>query len=895
MHQAFAALMVGILGAAEAQPPSPYHELLAIAARHQESTVRKGALRALETLHWKPTTDRHWNLLAACGPDALRFLKSFLQSKESDTRSQCLRTIAEIGKNKPAREEALQLLTDRGVQEREPSVLKVCAEALVGLGWPANDEECAMVFARKPLPWAFVDALIGLPRGRYVSSMLSALEPLRKNPQFAPEARKRFDAIATGMPEEMARWLLGKDWRPASDDDWRMVISLGAYALPLFDRYLADKDLRFTVRAIEETLNLVKREPKARAGVFARLCSCAFDGNARVEVREAASAAIVALEGPANQQEMNLIVSHGKAAMPLVRRLFESGDQKARTSALECVAHLAKADVTLRNTAVDLLLSAWANPKIAQNALTHLAGLDWPKSATDFADTAKRNQKAWDALEPLATTAKPNEAKSLCGILETVARGKDDGAKKATSLLANLATTPKATSARPHALAALKRLAADPKFPARAGILKALVGVGDKDKTLRGDVAGFLASQLDPKLEGPTRDAVLDGLVALGWTPTSEAEVKKLIAIGPAALRLTEGLVQHPEPAIRKKALRVVSRTAEQHEKSRDVAFRQLAKLAQVPELSQEAVRVLRLLGWPRGDEDWADLAELGAPAMPILRTLIADTSPAVRGRAAAALAQVAAEDASLRPGAVSILLRLVLLDSSAPVREAAMASLAARLQWPASEADWGLLGKLHCKALVPLAWLTRRGPEAARQKARARARELYPALLAQAELRVDEASLLEGIELRWDLLSEDAEKKILELAARNKAELVEVEFRRILDLAEKSEERVHALAINLSRWPLAGVADKWKALSHLLENKALEPFRGARKLTVATWRAMLRKRSADLALWHEAFKKVAAATASRAKLGSLSKFITGNPQSYYARFAWKWKDILSR
>jgi len=896
MHQAFAALVVGILGAAEAQPPSPYHELLAIAARHQESAVRKGALRALETLRWKPTTARDWSLLAACGPEARPFLKSFLQSKEGKARSQCLRTIAEISKNEPARTEALQLLTDRGAGEREPSVLKACAEALVGLDWPAKDEECDMVFARKPLPWALVDALTRLLPGPHFSRMLTALDRLSKDPQSAPAAKKRLMDIARRLPEEMARCLLEKDWRPASDDDWRLLISLGVHALPLFDRYLADKDLKFTVRAIEEMVNLVKREPKARAEVFARLCSRAFDEKAGVEVREAAYNAIVALGGPANQKEMDLIVSHRKAAMPLVRRLFESRDQKARTSALECVAALAKADETLRGNAVRLLLAAWPDPELAQQALAHLGGIGWPRSASEFATTAKRNPKAWDALAAMLTAAKPKEAKTLCGILEALARGQDHAAaKEAMTRLSRIASNAKATSARPEAIEALKRLAADPKFPARAGALKALVEVADKDKTLRGDIADFLASQLDPKLEGPTRDAVLGGLAALGWAPTSEGEEKRLIAIGPAALRVTERLVQRPEAAIRKKALRVVSEIAKQHEESRDVAFRQMVKLAQDPELTQEAVRVLRSLGWPRGDQDWADLAKLGARAMPILKTLIADTSPAVRGRAAGALAQVAAKDPSLRPGALPILLRLVLYDPSAPVRQAAMKGLAVRLKWPTSEADWALLQALRCKTLRALAWLTRHAPQEIRQKARAKARDECAALVAEAERLVDEVSLLEGLELQWDLQFEDAEKKILELAARNKAELVEVEFRRALGLAEKTEDGVHGLAINLSRWPLGGVADKWKALSGLLENKALEPFRSARKLTVATWRAMLRKRSADLANWHEAFEKVATVSDPKAKLDSLTRFITANPQSHYARFAWKWKDILSR
>jgi len=898
MHQAIAALVVGILAAANAQPPTPYHELLTLASSHNESRVRKGALDALQALHWKPTTDRDWSLLGACGPEALPFLKSFLQSKESATLSQCFRTIAEISKNEPARTEALQLLTDRGAEERKPLVLKACAEALVSLDWPAKDEECDMVFAREPLPWALVDALTGLLPGPHFSRMLTALDRLSKDPQLAPAAKKRLMDIGRRLPEEMARWLLEKDWRPASDDDWRLLISLGVHALPLFDRYLAGKDLKFTVRAIEEMGNLVKREPKARTEVFARLCSSAFDEKARDQVREAAYSAIVALGGPANQKEMDLIVSRGAAALPLAKRLLESADQKVRSRGLECLARLAKADETLRDKAIGILLSAATDTELQKQALAHLRGIGWPRSASEFAATAKRNPKAWEALAAMLTAAKPKEAKTLCGILEALARGQDHAAaKEAATRLSMTASNPKATSARPEAIEALKRLAADPKFPRRAEILERLVGIARKNKTIAGEVADFLASQLDPKLEGPTRDAVLGGLAALGWAPASEVEEKKLVAMGPTALRVTERLVERPDPGTRKRALRIISEIAKQHQEARDVAFRQLARIAQDTtnkELSQEAVRVLRSMGWPRSDQDWADLAKLGAPAMPILKTLIADESQAVRARAAAAVADVVAKEPTLRPGAIPTLLRLVLLDQSAPVRKAAMEGLALRLGWPASDPDWALVEKLRCKALVALAWLARHAPDQTRRKARAKARDLCPALLAQAELRVDETSLLEGIELRWDLDSEDCEKKILALAGQNKPELVEVEFRRALDLADKTEQRVHALAITLSRWPLAGVADKWKALSSLLESEALEQFRNARKLTVANWRAMLRKRSADLATWHEAFERVAAGQ-PKAKLHSLTRFITANPQSYYARFAWKWKDILSR
>jgi len=900
MHQALAALVVGTLGAANAQPPTPYHELLALASSHNESRVRKGALDALQALHWKPTTDRDWSLLAACGPEAVPLLERLLESAAADTRSRCARAIAEIGKNKGARAEAIKILVDRGAAERDRSVRKACAEGLVGLGWPANDKDCDEVFARRPVPWPLVDDLIGSHPDPYASPMQPALERLKNAPRLGPEAKKRLEAIAKRTPPaEIAKKLLAENWRPASDQDWARLLSLGTHALPLFDRYLADKEVKFTLRAIEEMVNLVEREPKARAEVFARLCSRTFDEKVGVEVREAAYKAIVALGGPANQKEMDQVVSRGARGLPLAKRLLESADQKARGRGLECLARLTKADETLRGKAIGILLSAATGTELQKQALAHLRGLGWPRSASEFAATAKRTPKAWEALAAMLTAAKPKEAKTLCAILEALARGQDHAAaKEAVTRLSMTASNPKATSARPEAIEALKRLAADPKSPRRVEILERLVGIARKDKTIAGEVAGFLASQLDPKLEGPTRDAVLDGLAALGWAPASEAEERKLIAMGPAALRVTERQVEHREPAVRKKALRIISEIANQHQEARDVAFRQLARIAQDTtnkELSQEAVRVLRSMGWPRSDEDWADLAKLGARAMPILASLIADTSPAVRGRAAGVLAQVAAKEPTLRPAAIPSLLRLVLLDQSAPVRKAAMEGLALRLGWPASNPEWALVERLRCKALVALAWMVRHAPDQTRRKARAKARDLCPALLAQAELRVDEASLLEGIELRWDLEFEDCEKKILALAGQNKPELVEVEFRRALDLADKTEQRVHALAIALSRWPLAGVADKWKALSGLLESKALEPFRNARKLTIATWRAMLRKRSADLANWHEAFEKVATVSDPNAKLASLTRFITANPQSYYARFAWKWKDGLSR
>jgi len=899
MHQAFAALMVGILGAAKAQPASPYHELLNLASGHNQSRVRQGAVKALATLRWKPTTDQDWNLLAACGAEALPLLDSLFDSTEADTRTRCAKAIEKIGQNKAARARALQLLVEHAATEPQPSVLKACAEALVHIGWPADEPEGAIVFERRPLPWTLVDALIALPRGPHASSMLSALERLSKNPQLAPEAKKRLEAIAKRIPPaEMAKKLLAENWRPASDQDWERLLSLRTHALPLFDRYLADKEVKFTLRAIEQMVSLVKREPRARPEVFTRLSSRLLDEKAGVEVREAASNAIVALGGPANQKEMDPLVARGATTLPLAKRLLESADQQARSRGLECVARLAKADETLRETAVDLLLPARGDPKLGQLALAHLRGIGWPRSASEFAATAKRNPQAWDALAARLTAATPKEAKTLAGMLETIARGHSDAAKKAQTLLANVAAHAKATPARPQAIGALERLAADAKFPRRGEILQGLVGIAREDKALARDMASFLASQLDPKLEGPSRDAVLGGLAALGWTPTSEAEEKKLIAVGPAALLVTEPLVERPEPAVRKKALRIVSEIARQHQEARDAAFGQLAKVAQDPtnkELSQEAVGLLRSMGWPRSDQDWADLAKLGARAMPLLTTLITDTSQAVRTHAATAVGEVAAKEPALRPAAVASLLRLVLLDHSAPVRKAAMEGLALRLGWPASDPDWALLEKLRCKALVALAWLARQGPDQTRRKARAKARDLCPALLAQAELRVDEASLLEGIELRWDLDFEDCEKKILTLAGQNKPELVEVEFRRALDLADKTEQRVHALAIALSRWPLAGVADKWKALAGLLESKALEPFRDARKLTVATWRAMLRKRSADLADWHRAFEKVVRADGPKPKLDALTNFTTANPQSYYARFAWKWKDSLSR
>jgi len=899
MHQAIAALVVGILAAANAQPPTPYHELLTLASSHNESRVRKGALDALQALHWKPTTDRDWSLLGACGPEALPLLGRLLESEAADKRSRCARVIAEIGKKKGAKARSIEILVDRGAAERDASVRKACAEGLVRLGWPANDKDCAKVFARRPVPWPLVDELIDSHPRPYGSPMQLALERLKNDPRLGPEVKKRLAAIAKRTPPaEIARRLLAENWRPASDDDWGLLVSLGVHALPLFDRYLAGKDLKFTVRAIEEMVNLVEREPNARAEVFARLSSRAFDQKTGVEVREAASAAIVALGGPANQKEMDQIVSRGATVLPLAKRLLESANQKVRSRGLECLARLAKADETLRDKAIGILLSAATDTELQKQALAHLRGIGWPRSASEFAATAKRNPKAWEALAAMLTAAKPKEAKTLCGILEALARGQDHAAaKEAATRLSMTASNPKATSARPEAIEALKRLAADPKFPRRAEILERLVGIARKNKTIAGEVADFLASQLDPKLEGPTRDAVLGGLAALGWAPASEAEEKKLVAIGPAALRVTERLVERPDPGTRKKALRIISEIAKQHQEARDVAFRQLARIAQDTtnkELSQEAVRVLRSMGWPRSDQDWADLAKLGAPAMPILKTLIADENQAVRARAAAAVADVVAKEPTLRPGAIPTLLRLVLLDQSAPVRKAAMEGLALRLGWPASDPDWALVEKLRCKALVALAWLARHAPDQTRRKARAKARDLCPALLAQAELRVDETSLLEGIELRWDLDSEDCEKKILALAGQNKPELVEVEFRRALDLADKTEQRVHALAITLSRWPLAGVADKWKALSSLLESEALEQFRNARKLTVANWRAMLRKRSADLATWHEAFERVAAGQ-PKAKLHSLTRFITANPQSYYARFAWKWKDILSR
>jgi len=897
MTHALAICLATFLGATEAATLEPCHELLALAASHRDARVRQGAVRALETLQWKPTSEADWKLLAACGTETFPLIERSLKDPDPKTRGRCCQVLARIGGKKGTRQAALELLLARSAREREASVLKVCAKALVAIGWPASGKECHALFSRRPVPWPLVDALLELPRGPHISAMLRELNALARQPETAAEAKKRLELARKRIPpDQMARQLVQDNWRPATNQDWLLLSSLGTNSMPLFDRLLADQDPAVRLRAIAALSQLADAQPKARLEAFKRLCSVALAKKTDPRVREAAVEALTALKGPTTPAESEVLASHGEAAVPLLGRLLASQDPNTRSCATACLASIAKANPKLRLPIANQLLAVSLeekNPDARDQAFRSLAELGWPRDPAELANAAKQEPRAWDALKHLA--ARTDAAPRLVGMLATLAAaGKPS---RAFAVLASIADDPKAGKARAAAIAGLERLARDAAPATQLKALDRLVTIAGKDQALRKKISGFLADRLSAKLEPRLREVVLRGLARLGWAPADASQERKLVALGPAALAITEPLVRHPDPAIRRKALGIISQIVRQHEEARDVGFAQLAAIAQDASdkaLSEEATRVLRAMGWPRTDADWADLVKLGPRAEPLLLTLISDKSEEVRGRAAMAIAQVASKEERTRPTALVALLRLVVLDHSTAVREAAMAGLS-RLGWPASQAEWAVVEKLRCKALGPLAWLVRNAPDDLKEKAKAKARALCPALLAEAEIRVDQESMLEGLELRWELDFEARQEKILATAGKNQLDLVATEFRQALKEAEETDEKVNDLAITLSRWPLAGVADKWKALADLLENKTLEPFRKSRPLTAGNWRATLHKRSNDLATWREAFRQVATTSEPKGKLDRLNRFLTANPQSHYARFAWKWKDILSR
>ena len=107
-----------------------------------------------------------------------------------------------------------------------------------------------------------------------------------------------------------------------------------------------------------------------------------------------------------------------------------------------------------------------------------------------------------------------------------------------------------------------------------------------------------------------------------------------------------------------------------------------MAATAKDPQVRAQAVTSLTTLKWkPTTADHWQKVGQIGAPAFPLLDSLIADPDPATRKAAVAALADTARNHKATRRDVLERLARVAAGDNAAAVRKAAASAQAAVAQ----------------------------------------------------------------------------------------------------------------------------------------------------------------------------------------------------------------------
>jgi hypothetical protein len=702
--------------------------------------------------------------------------------------------------------------------------------------------------------------------------------------------------------------LVALGWQPKTDTHWEKVVAIGPNAIPLIDALLEKPEPAIRVRALNTLVVIAKAAQPARAGAIDRLARTGTTDRAP-EVLATAAKGMVNLHWPASDDELNKVVQKTPPPWPLIDQLLlpPAGDHTPRV--INAVKELAAKPET--SDEAKALLTKFSIPRDTQpppskeppkpepskeqpkpepskeqpseqTTVQVMLGPNWrPRKPDDWAQLAALGPRALPVADRLLADKDPEMRANAAQLLGTI--GERDAA------------------ARPDMLERLTRLAGakDGEAAARtaAEAVVSLVRLAKADRQLRGKITSSLLAVVTAKPDPAVREATLTGLISLEWCPVGEEERKAVAALGASALPLADALLGDKNAHVRQMAVRMVGDIAEADKAARDEAVRGLVRIAQADADSttaELATKRLRGLGWPQDDKEWRELVAFGAPATRLIDLMVAEKDEETRGRAVAALAQVATAHDAARPYAIGRLAVLAKVERSRLVRDAIMAGLS-RLRWPESDEEWKALGEMGPGALCLLARLERKGSPEVRAKAIARAKELCTLLLASAERAVDNVALLDGLELQWDIALRDGQAEIAALVEKGDLDQAATLFSKAMSDCEETEKKVHTLIVEGQAWPLGGVAAKWRALQQALEGKALAKLREKSPLTTSNWLDNLKQRATDAEAWEKLQEQVTEAATPAARQALLADYLKNAPQSFYAPFAWKWKDIVPR
>ena len=926
---------IGIRSAAGAAS-DPVEHLLTLAATHQEQTVRRGAVNGLIGLKWQPTTDAHWEKLSAVGATAFPLLDTLLTSAQPNVRARTLGVLSKIGStDAQVRADAVDRIVKTGMGDAVAEVQATAAACLLKLKWPASDAEADRVVGATPPLWPFIDALIAQPAGDHTPRLLAAVKKLAGQPATQEKALVRVKRLGEATPpqahkpppkkpepppkkpepppkkpepvpkkpepgEALTTVVLSAGWRPTAPDDWAKLVTLGPRALPVIDRLLRDKEPEVRMGALHTLGNLATKHQTARSDVMERLVRLACEPKADEATRLAATMGVLKLNGPASDTERAHFARAGEAALPLVDKLIGNPSIDLRTRGVACLLAMGKQSPGLRAPAVERLLLIGHGEKdvaLRAEAVKALVGLGWPASDAELQKAMAGTGKAGSLVGELFAAADEAMVARLSEAILRMAEGDEAARTQALELLPQVAAKSRLPAARRRAFDIVMNFteSSEPAWAAQATL--ALARLAKSERSMRQDTIARLLKIVAARKGGPVQDAALLGLGELQWRPVTQAERDTLVALGPSALFLADGLLRDPDAATRTTAVKIVSDVARRDKDARDEAIDRLFRAARDdkdPKVAALATQSLRELGWPQSDDEWADLVALGEPATRLLHVMVADKDEDVRGRAVTALAHVGAAHGAAHDYAVKRLAQLARAERNPHVRGAVMSGLA-RLRWPETQEEWRSLDSMGCGALSLLACLVHKGKAEIRDRAVEEARRLVPRLVAMAERAVDNLALLDGLELEWHLSCLDRRTQILELCQKNQLEQASALFREGLTRCEETEKKIHTLVVQAGTRPLGGVANKWRTLGECLAHRSLARLRNAWPLSISNWQATLKKRAAEADKWDAAHDKVTAAPTPKAKLAVLDQYLKGNSESFYAQFAWKWKDLVAR
>ncbi|MBM4040150.1 MAG: hypothetical protein FJ290_16720 [Planctomycetes bacterium] len=923
---------LAVAGLPFAWAAGPIDHLLSLAATHQDETVRRSAVNGLVSLRWQPKSPEDWQRLVAIRSLSFPLVDALLAAPEEAVQTRTVVALVEIVLAAPeARAAVLERLAQAGVEGRPPTIVEAAAKALLTIRWPASDDEAGTVLLASPPPWPLIDQLIAARSAAASPAVAKALKELAEKPETASDAKARLAKLITlpaGPPKEpepppkevvvppkeepppppepkqaepaLPKDLASPDWRPSKGEDWAQVTGLGPRAVPLLDRLLSDASIEVKLGAVHALGAIAWAHDEARPPALARLVQLATDGQREDAVRQAAQDGFLRLKGPATEDERRPVAAAGKAAIPLLDGLLGDAAPDIRTRALACLMLLVKADPKGRADTVERLVRvgrADADPGVRKIAAVALVALKWPADDREFVQAMRGDDPPWPLVGEMFETADEALVERLSDLVLVMVRADERARGAALDLLPRVVRRAALPSARRQAADLIERFTQsdDPAWAGKA--LTALVALAADDPTLRGRTIARLLGVATTHADARVREAAVAGLARLRWEPLSDTERRKIAALGSPGIPLADALLRSPEPRTRLAALRILADMAERnqgtHEEIEPILLRAALgdrELAAV----EAATKALRTLGWPRGDRHWADLVGTGEMATRPLHALVEDKDVEVRGRAVTALAQVAGASADARAYAVARLAQLGRLERDASVREAIVAGLR-RLRWPETDEDWKRLDDMGAGALCLLGRLARGDDAALREKALVRARESAPSLIAAAERQGDYVALLDGLELRWTAAFLSRQAKLLPLVEQGQLDEASVLFKMALADCEETEKRVHTLVAEAQAAPTAGIENKWRALRQCLESDALARFRQAWPLTIAAWHDTLKTRSAEADAWDATWRAIYLARNPSAKAVLLDDYLRRSPQSFYAQFAWKWKDIVAR